>query len=103
MTNYGLKLPARDIHMDIPPLVCPSCKETYLHHGGVISIVRDIEDGPGTRVEHDAGVTIKRVEDADIMGRRDVVFIKFWCETCSTHPQLVIQQHKGQTFLAWMG
>jgi len=33
--------------------------------------------------------------------RRDGLAIKFWCEGCPAVLELTVEQHKGQTFLAW--
>lgn len=83
-------------------LVCPNCIGDNLHHSEVRSIFRDTEDGNGTFVAIDRKRIIKERWRSDkIPGRRDIVVIKFWCETCDKTSYLKIQQHKGKTYFEW--
>lgn len=83
-------------------LLCPVCGNYNLHQGAIRAYHRDQEDGPGNlTVVKCGGVSVERVEDKDIPGRRDSMSISFWCEggcrPCSLH----IQQHKGTTYVRW--
>ncbi len=86
-------------------IICPVCRGNYMHHSSVNVIIRDSEDGPGTAaLSNNDGVSVKRVESNDIVGRRDVIEIELWCETCgenSPSKKLVINQHKGNTQIKW--
>jgi hypothetical protein len=78
------------------------CGGINLHHESVIAIFRDTQDGPGTSVESDHdGVSVTRMADNEIPGRRDVVVITFMCEKGCPKARLVIAQHKGTTMFEW--
>jgi hypothetical protein len=94
-------------------LICPNCGMFNLHQGQVIVEDRESEDGTATRtvcngkrVRTESGVT-------NVAGRRDNIYITFYCEDCSTQEKngqelpdkeftLMIQQHKGPTYLKWI-
>lgn len=95
------------------PLDCPWCGGEFLHQLRAIVFWRPREDAEtGIRVE-----TAERVllfdQSADMAenpsSRRDGLIIEFECETChheEAYPapwlRLVIEQHKGNTFMYWM-
>lgn len=83
------------------PLQAP-CGSEYLHQQKVWTQWRDKEDGPG--VEHSScrrGTSTMRRDADDIHGRRDAMYIKFYCEHCDKDHVLRIHQHKGTTYLKW--
>lgn len=85
-------------------LVCPFCKDTYLHQGRVTVLNRVREDGPGfeTIVKGPLSST-SFVEAKDMPGRRESLQIEFECEMCRDKKlTLQILQHKGSTYLDWI-
>jgi formylmethanofuran dehydrogenase subunit E len=76
-----------------------------LHHSSVNVISRDSEDGPGiSALSDENGIHVKRVDAEQIYGRRDVIEIEFWCESCGENApkkRLRINQHKGNTLIQW--
>ena len=97
-------------------LYCPGeCESHNIHHEVVVVENRTAEDEDGTQFEVDGDTVKTRAISRDkIMGRRDNVLIKFWCEQCGpwdddgdycTGPYagicLRIFQHKGCTYLEW--
>jgi hypothetical protein len=86
-------------------LRCPRCNEVYLHHAEVKVFERG-EDAERTTVTTVAdGRTNTAVVNSSGCGnpssRRHGLTISFWCEMCDAKPVLTLEQHKGQTFLAW--
>ena len=88
-------------------LVCPNCGFDYLHHGRVEVFNRrceDAEDGFHCTVWSSSADS-----DHNMRGnpstRRDGVLIHIEeCEGCECPPvALAIYQHKGQTFIQWVG
>jgi hypothetical protein len=65
-------------------LVCPVCKDGYMHHEAVDVIMRDGEDCDATRTICTRGAPkVTRVRGAAIKEtRRDVLRISFSCENC---------------------
>ena len=83
-------------------LLCPGCNFENLHQEWVRAIFRDQEDCDGKIVAVNyKGIVKKRLKNVEIPGRRDVVFIEFWCEDCHKHSILSILQHKGNTIVEW--
>jgi hypothetical protein len=86
-------------------LCCPKCSEPFLHQEKVDVCFRDGEDMDGTLVSTSTKKTeISRLTDKEIEGRRDVVYIEFFCEICQNENMpytLKILQHKGNTFIEW--
>ena len=86
-------------------ILCPNCGKNFMHHSSVNVINRDSEDGPGTSaLSNDDGVHITRVGANEILGRRNVIEIELWCETCGENApkkKLIINQHKGTTEIKW--
>ena len=66
-------------------LICPKCKGSKIHQERFDVVMRDVEDGDGTRTVCGRGApTVTRVAAADITEtRRDVTRISFTCEDCS--------------------
>jgi hypothetical protein len=88
-------------------LLCPVCKEDYLHQIGISAGMRFKEDEPGLRISIDkaddasAGVpNILVSSESTFIGRRDDVSIAFLCE-CGASASLDIWQHKGSTLISW--
>nr|AWM01285.1 hypothetical protein CIT40_15420 [Bradyrhizobium amphicarpaeae] len=87
-------------------LACPRCGGEYLHHTGAVffdrgedaeSVVKIVVDGSSTTTSIDSGA-------CNPSSRRHGMFVKFFCEQCSTNDdilQLNIAQHKGATELSW--
>lgn len=78
-------------------LVCPMCGGECLHHSGVMSFVRDQEDGEARRYGYGSWPTALSNPSA----RRDGTVIQFYCETCPATPMLCIAQHKGESLVYW--
>ena len=55
-------------------LLCPCCGGMHLHQADTKRGVKYCGDG---------------------------ISIKFWCEGCDGDPDLVIEQHKGETYIYW--
>jgi hypothetical protein len=82
-------------------LHCPACGGTNTHQREVLVRNRH-EDGPGTEIEVRPDTAIKRDLSANSpvwAGRRHEVVIVFECEACPARSELLIYQHKGDTFL----
>lgn len=94
-------------------LICPNCKDIYLHHESVevFDRVEDASTGVHTTVEicetpMDLSSTLsKPVVDTNLDGnpslRRSGIKIRFWCECCNAISVLTIAQHKGITYHKW--
>ena len=88
-------------------LLCPCCGGDYLHHVGVVVYDRPREDAPSyeTRIATGQGCDGGFGGDVPARGnpssRRHGVAIDFVCELCGESAELVIAQHKGQSYLAW--
>ena len=92
-------------------LLCPRCKENYLHHCGV-EIYERAQDDVFTLV-----TTVTDKVESSLMAskqarnpssRRNGIAIRFWCERCEPDPEdeqpsleLTIAQDKGATILEW--
>lgn len=85
-------------------LKCPVCKELYLHHHNIYIINRRNEDMDGELVFVDTNNNIikQEIKAKDIVGRRDAMYISFYCEYCDKSYSLEIHQHKGNTCLSWV-
>ena len=93
---------------DVPnALLCPRCRDPWLHHEDIIIFSRRAEDAPSivTRVHCTGFASIARTpseQSRNPGARRDGVAIRFWCETCGAdNIELVVEQHKGNSFLRW--
>lgn len=84
-------------------LECPSCGDTYLHHEVVEVYQRESEDAPrGLHVTVGSpAMAIDTAQDGNPSRRRNGLRIRFRCEGCEAEPALVIEEHKGQTFMGW--
>lgn len=86
-------------------LICPKCNKDNLHQINAKVIFRDTEDSNGTlAIIGTKKVFTTRVLDKAIEGRRDVIYIDFWCENCKESDNihtLRIMQHKGNTIIDW--
>lgn len=84
-------------------LLCPVCKEFYLHHNDttVYSRSEDEKECLKTTVGHKRTETCIVNNTGNPSSRRDGICIHFWCETCDSKPVLEISQHKGLTFVKW--
>jgi hypothetical protein len=88
-------------------LTCPRCRSEYLHHG-TVTIYDRAEDEPDvTIIEVKDQIAHSCVMDNEKSGnpslRRDGLVVEFWCEHCDAPLELVVLQHKGQTYVAWRG
>ena len=87
-------------------LLCPKCKDEYLHQNEIEVFNRDKEDSPtGTHVTvlpaGEVNINTKGGMQKNPSARRQGVLIHFRCEQCGPGMQLAIYQHKGNTFLEW--
>lgn len=83
-------------------LRCPRCLDEWTHIDRVLVGTRDSdhgEDGPGriTTVDNLGNVTISKVAERDLPGRRHHITLEMWCEICGTRCWFEFRQHKGQT------
>ena len=101
-------------------LLCPKCKEEFLHQDLVEVFFREKEDcNRDSCCVHIRVGTEKRFSlinsdmDRNPSYRRDGLLIRFWCEECTDpygtpsaeQPEyfwLAIYQHKGCTFFEWL-
>ena len=75
-------------------LLCPFCKDSFLHIGGV-SYAGVKYEPRGVRI---SGKTLQLDSPVPATGRGDRVYLEFWGE-CGHRFGLLIQHHKGETFL----
>ena len=84
-------------------LECPNCKYNYLHQEQVITEWRYEEDDDGLQtITSKNQVQTKNALSSEIDGRRDNIYIQFWCEDCHNKPTIQISQYKGQTYIQWI-
>lgn len=92
-------------------IVCPLCKNPYLHQEKVDVGFRSTEDEGGmvTKVTRNTATTsYEEHNHAAFSNRRDRVTIYFYCEECTdldNNDKLLkmhIDQHKGVTFVSWV-
>ena len=86
-------------------LLCPTCRDEWLHHRGVRTFDRFEDGATGTEI-HISGGTVTRIDSDSALRnnpslRRGGIIIDFECERCGDGLELTISQHKGQTILAW--
>ncbi len=82
-------------------LKCPHCAGDYLHHVGLSIFERPVEDSPEIAI-HISGADSPATNARNPSRRRDVLQIRFTCETCEDQPLVLnVAQHKGQTFIEW--
>jgi hypothetical protein len=104
-----------EVKQDGGHLACPKCKNNYLHQVRVVVEFRESEDGSALRTTATGGMppTMGKEEPPRVQvgwvpgdasaGRRDNVYVEFWCELCEGfRPTLLIQQHKGVTRMGWV-
>jgi hypothetical protein len=89
-------------------LQCPRCGNEQLHHSDLISYDRSEDDdtvietyvafGPQIKV---AAVPFHKSRNPS--NRRDAIAVGFWCEICGEGDvlELIIEQHKGRTYMKW--
>ena len=75
-------------------LLCPICKDSYVHIKGV-SYSDDGHNPEGTQM---IGQVVRLHHRMPSQGRGAKVHIEFWCE-CNHQFGLLLQHHKGETFL----
>jgi len=106
--NFGGLLPR--LEGDENSLCCPRCGFDYLHQAAVEVWNRgEDEKIEGVRITADGDIV--KATGRNPSPRRDGVSIAFSCEECScdedgnadesTVGELVIFQHKGQTYIEW--
>ena len=88
----------------IPELVCPQCGNPNLHQGVVRVYSRD-EDWPSRLTQVDLNGNVTQIANAvgNPSDRRHGLTIAFECEHCDLLADLAIWQHKGVTFVEWLG
>ena len=100
-------------------LRCPGCGNTNLHQYEVAVFYRleDADEVLRTTVVHGASpdwhgnhqLPQRRLMVDEMpndgsgnpSSRRHGLVIRFWCEHCSSRPELVVAQHKGAEFCEW--
>jgi hypothetical protein len=93
---------------------CPSCTGNYLHYEALTYYYRhkeDAERGECVFLDHtcfdsdEPQFLCSHISNAAMTHcpslRRDGMRIHFRCENCESKPQLLVFQHKGQTFIEW--
>lgn len=84
-------------------LVCPECGGNNLHHKWIRDYFRKCGEDKATIVTEINGRGVRDLSsfdgDSNPSERSSGIRISFWCETCLSHVELVLAQHKGQTFL----
>lgn len=88
-------------------LKCPCCGGNNLHQITTETVFRFAEDGSGLMVVHDESneVASVPVPANGIAGRRNNIYIYFECEEGCAEDQvlcLLVQQHKGLTYIKWL-
>lgn len=79
-------------------LLCP-CGGLDLHQIETRTIFRK-EDQDGTlTITNEEKTEIRPIPRSKIPGRRDVLGIRLWCESCHGTVYLCVRQHKGATLL----
>lgn len=109
-----MRILERGVTIDDGMLVCPRCKDHYLHQTDVMVFNRreDAEKAHLTSVVKDGPTAMVTVADVDNgtslnpSGRRHGLLIDFACESCDGEESkskvtLAIYQHKGSTYLDW--
>ena len=86
--------------VDDDSLCCPRCDFFYLHQTAVeVWNRKEDEDVGGIRITQEGNVAEATGDNPS--ARRSGVSIAFECEECPCNAELVIFQHKGQTFIEW--
>lgn len=82
-------------------LRCAGCGGDWTHQGRVEVFERHHEDSPhGTHVTvHGARVSVDDRMVGNPSGRRQGLTILLSCENCDAGTEVLVWQHKGQTFL----
>lgn len=105
LSSSATALPALS-HNDA--LRCPECGNDDLHHERVVVRQRVSEDDRGTSFEV-VGMECHRrnleAHSKEFAGRRNDFDVYFWCEHCGQACQYILNicQHKGKTYLLWVG
>jgi len=96
--NYVYGLPIEDNQ-----LLCPVCKEPWLHHIRVQVFERgeDATTGLHVTVSGEEVFTDGKMDD-NPSKRRHGLSIEFWCECCGRISVLEFAQHKGKTLFSWI-
>lgn len=87
-------------------LHCPHCGSENLHHVQTFMYCRR-EDKDGVFVISDpvSGLVsqskLKKDDEGNPSMRRHATVLMFDCEGCHDNPALIINQHKGISFLKW--
>ncbi|KRB73067.1 hypothetical protein ASE01_20030 [Nocardioides sp. Root190] len=87
-------------------LLCPHCKGDYVHVDNAYVAGRPREDSEVFPVHVDDSGQVRADHSVDLpipegqIGRRHVISLTGWCETCSARFALEFKQHKGQTYFA---
>jgi hypothetical protein len=90
-----------------PALQCPACHAATIHHERTTVFGRACEDAPTRAIVIEPGAEIAhtiesdRAERTNPSSRRDAVAVQFSCEHCPAISELIIEQHKGYTYLRW--
>lgn len=87
-------------------LLCPSCDFEYVHIDDAYVAGRPREDGPVVPVHVNSYGQVQTGEHVHLpvpdgeVGRRHLVSLTGWCESCGLRFAVEFKQHKGQTMMA---
>jgi hypothetical protein len=88
-------------------LACPECGETVDMHHTTVSVFerQSVEDGDGVKIviKGAGSITTTPLQEKEMPGRRNAVVISFECWPCRRVSHLEVRQHKGTTYLSWVG
>lgn len=85
----------------IGSLLCPGCGHNYTHQGAV-EVFSCKEDCQATQIvvnDLKVAIDIKPARDRNPSPRRHGVIIHLNCEECEAGGELLIYQHKGNTYI----
>lgn len=82
---------------------CPVCGDEWTHIDDVYVAGRPREDGEVVPVHVDSSGRVTQglpvsLPNTDV-GRRHVITLAGWCESCGIHFGIEFKQHKGQTMV----
>lgn len=91
------------LHVEHSALCCPLCGDQWIHIDDTYVSGRDGEDEPVRRIRvgPDAKPETEPLAHTPISdeGRRHVIALAGWCETCDRRFAWTFKQHKGQTIV----
>lgn len=104
-TQDGRRINYDAIHCE---LTCPACGGLKLHQLDVYVVDRVSREDGSADVKRigPRRVTFDRVQEFEVLGRRNFLEVSFYCEECCGHGilgmRLRLEQHEGRTRLYWV-